>query len=184
MRKKVKGNKALLWQMVIPLKRPDLSIQGSTYCVCSVVLALSSPLQPQPFSGSPLSSLRASAISHLQFAPVWPNRWKKSSYCSFTTDSISNSQPGLLCGSRQQRGAHVLLTSASAHTPPRQAGSHLSVFAWPLLTWAVPTWSASLSAGRAVSSEGYLCLIGSLYTSLCFCSICLPMLERWWDWNE
>lgn len=32
--------------MVILLKRADLSIQGSTCCACSVVLALSSPLQP------------------------------------------------------------------------------------------------------------------------------------------
>lgn len=135
----------------------------------------------QPFSGSPLSSFQASAISHLRFAPVWPNRWKQCSYCSFTMDLISNSQLRLLCLSKMQPGAHVLLTSASAHMPPRQA------VIWVCLP---DRYSPELFPPgthlylQGVSSESYLCLIGSLYSSLWFCRICLSMLERWGDWNE
>lgn len=85
---------------------------------CSAVIALSSA--SQPFSGSLVSSPQGSATTHHQFAPVWPNKWKQCwsshSYPSFTSDSINNRQPRLLCQSRLQSGSPVLLTSASAHT--------------------------------------------------------------------
>lgn len=70
----------------------------------------------QPFSGSPLSSLQASTISHLQFAPVWPNRWKQCSYRSFTTDSIS---PGF---SVEAGSSPALTCSSHLHLPTRHLG--------------------------------------------------------------
>lgn len=166
--------------MVILLKRPDLSIQGSTYCTCSVVLALSSALQP-------LSLFQARHFLHF-------GRQQSHTSNSLPCDQTGENNVHIAASQRTQSatvspgfcveaGSSAVLTCSShLHLPTRHLGRQ-AVF-WVCL----PDRNSPelLPPGAHLYLRGALSPAKVIYVwlDLCFCSICLPMLERWRDSNE
>lgn len=141
---------------MILLQRPDLYLRkGSVYCISSVVIAPSSPVQPlSPFQ-----------------APVFLHLWAQQSH---TSSSLLSDHKG---ENNVEAAIHIpesLRTQSVTGSPAICVkADHRPAC---LCSWAVTTCGVSLSAGRAVSSEGYLCL--DLYKAA---FVSAAFVSQWWN---
>lgn len=132
---------------MIQLKSSDLSIQGSAYFICSVVIAPFSPVQP-------LRPFQAPFLLHFSAQQSHTSN-------SLPCDQIGENNVHIPASQRTQsaRGTLVLLTSASAHTPPQQAGRQAVICVCLSDRYSPEQAHLQRVFICDVSSEGYLCLI-------------------------